>query len=371
MNKDLLEQLRAEIGDLFFVEDITSDFPQAGAVRFRGRLQVSQNEAYARLRERLAPYQLNPLIGRDGDQDVLVVMPRGTMPAAAPQAGEAVSVGRPWLNVVLFIATVFTVLLAGIQQDTGNFWADLLSGWPFAVGLLGILLTHEFGHYFAAKYHGVPATLPFFIPMPLSVLGTFGAVINIKAQIQDRKALLDIGAAGPLAGLIVALPVLLVGLALSPVQSMEGQCTELEPCLMEGNSLLYLGAKYLVHGQILPDGELDVMLHPLAFAGWAGILVSALNLLPVGTLDGGHIAYALLGKKARYLYLPMVLFTLVLGIWWNGWWLWSVLLLLFGRMQAQPRDDVTALDGKRKVIAVVALLVFVLSFTPIPLVIIP
>ena len=364
---DLIKRLRAEIGDLFLVEDITSHFPSAGAVRFRGRLLVPTQEASAKLRSRLAPYELRPIIRRVEERDVLVVLPEVDLPAT----DVAAPVGRPWVNVVLFVATVFSVMLAGMQQSTGNFLADLFSGWPFAAGLLITLLTHEFGHYFAAQYHGVAATLPYFIPMPLSVLGTFGAVINVKAPMRDRRALLDIGAAGPLAGLIVALPVLLIGLALSPVESMVGQCTVEQPCWMEGNSLLYLGAKFLIHGRVLPGDGLDVMLHPLAFAGWAGILVTALNLLPVGTLDGGHIAHALLGDKARYLLYPILLILVVLGTYWNGWWLWAGMLFVFGRRRARPLDDTTPLDGKRKAIAVLALVVFVLTFTPLPLIIVP
>ncbi len=363
---DLSKQLRAEIGDLFAVEDITSDFPVPGAVRFRGRLLTSAREAQAKLGTRFEPYGLRPLLRREGGQDVLLALPATELSADE----SAPSVGRPWVNIVLFVATVFTVLMAGVQQSTGNFLADLLTGWPFAAGLIVILLTHEFGHYFAARYHGVAATLPYFIPMPLSLLGTFGAVINIRSPMRDRRALLDIGAAGPLAGLIVALPVLLVGLALSPVEPI-GQCPADTICYLEGNSLLYLGAKYLVHGQVLPGGGMDVMLHPLAFAGWAGILISALNLLPVGTLDGGHIAYALLGDKARYLFYPILLILVLLGIYWNGWWLWAGLVFLFGRMHARPLDNATPLDDRRKVIALVALIVFVITFTPLPITIIP
>jgi membrane-associated protease RseP (regulator of RpoE activity) len=310
---------------------------------------------------------MTPLIRRVDEQDVLIVLPEMVLPAAPAETPT----GRPWVNLALFVATVFSVLLAGMQQSTGNFIADLFSGWPFAAGLLVTLLTHEFGHYFAAQYHGVPASLPYFIPWPLPPLGTFGAVITIKARMQDRRSLLDIGAAGPLAGLIVALPVLFVGLALSSVEPLAGQCTAEQPCLLEGNSLLYLGAKFLIHGRVLPGDGLDVMLHPLAFAGWAGILVTMFNLLPVGTLDGGHIAYALLGEKARYLFYPILVALLVLGINWEGWWLWAAMLFVFGRRRARPVDDATPLDGKRKVIAVIAMVVFVLIFTPLPMTLIP
>jgi Zn-dependent protease len=360
--EDLARQITAEIGDLFLVEDITSDYPQAGAVRFRGRLLVPAEDAYARLNQRLKPRSLVPVIRQSGQTDVLIVLP------AAELSG--VGTGRPWVNLVMFLATAVSVLLAGAQQSTGNLLADLLSGWPFAVGLLGILLTHEFGHYFAARAHGVAATLPYFIPFPLSILGTFGAVIQIKAPMRDRKAVLDIGAAGPLAGLIVALPVLLLGLSLSPVQPA-GSCPPEMVCYLEGNSLLYAGAKLLMFGRFLPSGGEDVWLHPLASAGWAGLLVTAFNLLPIGTLDGGHVAYALLGQRARHLYFPLLLAVGGLGLVWNGWWLWAIMIFFFGRARAQPLDDTTPLGGRRKLIAVVACLVFVLTFTPLPITIIP
>jgi membrane-associated protease RseP (regulator of RpoE activity) len=363
---DLAERLRAEIGDLFYIEDVTAGYLEPGSVRFRGRLLVTTQEAYAKLRERFAPYRLTPVIRRIDEQDVLFALPARRVGADPAQ----VSTGKPWVNVALFLATVFTVLMAGVQQSTGNFWADLLSGWPFAVGVLGILLTHEFGHYFAARFHGVATTLPYFIPMPFSLLGTMGAVIVNRGAMRDRRTLLDIGAAGPLAGLIVAMPVLLVGLALSPVEPM-GSCPPDMVCYLEGNSLLYLGAKYLVHGLWLPGEGMDVMLHPLASAGWAGVLVTMFNLLPVGTLDGGHIAYSLLGKRARLLFWPILLALGGLGFLWSGWWLWAGLLFFFGRMHAQPLDDATPLDGRRKLIAVIALAVLVLTFTPLPITFLP
>jgi membrane-associated protease RseP (regulator of RpoE activity) len=353
---DLAHQLLAEIGDVFAVDDVTSDFPQEGAVRFRGRLLVPHREAYAKLRDRFAPYKLMPVVRRVEDQEVLLALPEA----------QAVSTGRPWVNVVLFVATVLSVMLTGAEQSTGNLLADILSGWPMALGLMGILLAHEFGHYFAARYHGVPTSLPYFIPMPLiSPFGTFGAVIVNKGQMRDRRALLDIGAAGPLAGLIVAIPILLIGLSLSTVDSQV--CPPGQMCYSEGNSLLYAAAKYLVFGRMLPSGGEDVWLHPLAFAGWAGILVTALNLLPVGTLDGGHVAHALWGRQAGRFYLPVVLGLAGLGFLWQGWWLWAGLTFMFGRMGAQPLDDATPLDGKRKVVAVMALAAFVLTFTPIPI----
>ena len=188
--------------------------------------------------------------------------------------------------------TVVSVLFAGASAWDGDvalrpalWWR----GWTFAVPLLSILLAHEFGHYLAARWHRVPASLPYFLPMPLSPFGTWGAVIVMPQRISSRRALLDIGAAGPLAGLVVALPVLCLGLAWSPVEPLQSHG------ILEGQCLLYGLLKRVVLGAI-PSGY-DVTLHPVAFAGWAGLFVTMINLLPVGQLDGGHIAYALLGPK--------------------------------------------------------------------------
>src|SRR5262245_41939893 len=275
-------------------------------------------------------------------------------PASEPQA-EA----RPFrwkTNLVLFIATVFSVFLTGtlyggdIPEEGG--WLTLLralpSGWKFAVPLLTILLTHEFGHYFAARYHKVDASLPYFIPLPLlSPFGTMGAVISMRGRIRSRNALLDIGASGPLAGLCVAIPVLVIGLMRSPVHAA------MSAGFQEGQSLLYLGLKRVILGPI-PAGH-DVFLDPVAFAGWSGLFVTALNLIPIGQLDGGHIAYALFDRKqnryARILHgalLGMFVYNLVAfmipiaqkGAWgWTGqaisnslfWLMWFGLLHLVRR----------------------------------------
>ncbi len=205
------------------------------------------------------------------------------------------------------------------------FLAIITNGWPFAVSLMAILGCHEFGHYLVGRHHGVHVTLPYFIPMPFSSIGTMGAFINMKEPPKNRKVLLDIGIAGPLAGLVVAIPVLLIGLSLSQVTRLQvepGQMIQ-----MEGNSVLYLLSKFAVFGQLLPSpatyagvnpflywlryffsgtplplGGLDVNLSQVAWAGWIGLLVTAMNLIPAGQLDGGHVLYVLFGqKKARSL----------------------------------------------------------------------
>jgi membrane-associated protease RseP (regulator of RpoE activity) len=213
----------------------------------------------------------------------------------------------------------------------------------------------------------------------------------MKEPPKNRRILLDIGIAGPIAGLVVAIPVLLLGLSLSHIDQITlapGQGFQLE-----GNSLLYLLAKYVIFGRLLPApasygglspllywvryfftsqplpvGGIDVMIHPIAWAGWAGLLVTALNLIPAGQLDGGHVISVLLGKRARAL-LPFVLGALVLlGFAWQGWWIWAFLVLLLGRVYAEPLDQITALDSRRKAVAVLGIILFVLVFTPVPLV---
>ena len=188
---------------------------------------------------------------------------------------------------------------------------NIFTGWPFALSLLGILVAHEFGHYFMSLYHKTPATLPYFIPFPLSPLGTMGAAIIMRGVPKNKRILFDIGVAGPIAGLVVAIPVLFYGLSLSTLGTIYPNPNG----FIEGNSLIYFFAKYVTFGQLLPAplepqgilywiryfftggpipfGGMDVFIHPVAFAGWAGILVTALNLIPAGTLDGGHVIYGL------------------------------------------------------------------------------
>jgi membrane-associated protease RseP (regulator of RpoE activity) len=298
--------------------------------------------------------------------------------------------------VILFVATCLSVLW------TGALWAgartlddlpfpatpsELWKGWVYAVPLMSILLCHELGHYIAARVHGVPASLPHFLPLPLvSPFGTLGAVIAMPERIRSRNALLDIGAAGPIAGMVVALPVLLVGLSLSPVQAqLEGAH------LQEGQSLLYWLLKYLIKGHI-PSGH-DVILHPTAMAGWVGLFVTMINLLPWGQLDGGHIAFALLGpvqnriaRLVRWGVLGFFFYNLLgfvgpvllgnsqmtlAGAFGNSltWLVWYGLLGLLGRSMGHEHPPVEAgeLTRARRLVATGCLVLFVLLFMPTPL----
>lgn len=366
-------------------------------MRYRGKLALEAQEAYDQLAQSLRPLSVTPLFRQEGQEDVILLLQGILRPRPS----------NPWINALFFVLTVLSMLFAGtfyhypgpITSDIQAMWPylvpSLLMGLAFTASMLAILLAHEFGHYLAARYHRTTVTLPYFIPFPLSPFGTMGAFIQLKEPPKNKRILLDIGIAGPLAGLVVAIPVLILGLYLSQIDRLPLVLRAGQSLSLEGNSLLYLLAKYVVFGRLLPDpsnasvanpvlywiqyfftgrpvpfGGEDVMLHPIAWAGWAGLLITALNLIPAGQFDGGHLIYVLQGKRARRL-LPFILVILLgLGFVWSGWWLWAFLIFLLGRVYAEPLDQITALDKRRKALAIFGLVVFVLVFTPIPLAII-
>jgi membrane-associated protease RseP (regulator of RpoE activity) len=206
----------------------------------------------------------------------------------------------------------------------------------------------------------VRATLPFFIPFPILPFGTLGAVIRMDSRMPDRRVLFDIGVAGPLAGLAVTIPAIYFGLQMSQIV-VPGETGGISL----GESLLFQGISWLAIGPV-PEGY-DTLLHPLAYAGWAGLFVTALNLLPIGQLDGGHILYALLGERSDLLYrIALALFALLCIIWYHGWFLLVILLLWFGYRHPPTLDHFTPLDSKRRIIAYLTLVIFLLSFTPVP-----
>jgi membrane-associated protease RseP (regulator of RpoE activity) len=284
---------------------------------------------------------------------------------------------RYGLALLLFALSCASTTFVGAQNG------GLQSGLAFSVPLMSILLAHELGHYVAARVHRVPASLPYFIPIPVAPLGTMGAVILMRQRIQSRNALLDIGAAGPLAGLVVALPVLAYGIAMSPVSPSPPSY------MQEGHSLLYLFMLRALKGEI-PPGQ-DIQLSPTAFAGWAGLLVTMINLIPALQLDGGHVAYALLGERYHALsrFLRRALLPLALGIallygipaysagkrgdalWgelmpatqWFTWWLLLWFLGRRGGHEHPPTDD-SRLSPCRRAIALFTLGMFVLLFMP-------
>lgn len=354
MGAEVAFRLRGVLADLFELQDMTVG--RGGRAQLRGRLQRPPQEAYRLAAERLRPLGYMPIFRREGKDDVIHAVPR-----LPPVPGS-----RNWVGGLLFGLTVLSMLFVGINisgwDPSRGTLPNPLSGVPFAGTLLAILGAHELGHYFVGRYYGVPVSLPYFIPMPLSIFGTMGAVIRLKAPPTNRRVLLAIAAAGPLAGLAVALPLLVVGLKLSQVGPLAGYG------VLEGNSLLYAAIKFLIFGRLLPGGGLDVNLHPVAFAAWAGLFVTGLNLIPAGQLDGGHVMYALAGARARYLSMILTLALALLGLVWPGWFLWSGLLFVLGRTFAVPLDDITRLDRPRVLLAVAMLVIFALVFTPIPLV---
>jgi membrane-associated protease RseP (regulator of RpoE activity) len=197
------------------------------------------------------------------------------------------------INIILFIVTMATTLLAGALHTGVNIFENpeqIFRGIPFSFSLMGILMAHELGHYLIAKKHGLNVTLPYFIPAPPFIIGTFGAFIKIRSAVRDRRMLLDVGAAGPLVGVVVSIPFLILGLWLSEVKAVQGQTGA-----NLGSSLFLSFLSWIIFGPV-PEGY-DIILHPVGFAGWIGLLVTSLNLLPIGQLDGGHVAYALLGEK--------------------------------------------------------------------------
>lgn len=301
----------------------------------------------------------------------------------------------PWVNAVLFLATAATTLLAGFAVGApadATFTAVevLRHGWPYAAALLGILGTHEMGHWLLARRHGVDATLPFFIPgppFPVGV-GTFGAVIRIRSALPSRRATLDIGLAGPLAGLAVAVPLLIWGLAHStlvdtgplpapgPSSALEQLVAWLKDlpapaeagrAIVMGDSLLTWGLQRLVWGT-LPPGK-DLLLHPVALAGWLGLLVTALNLFPLGQLDGGHGIYALLGRERALRVSRLVSYGLLgCGLFLSTSWLvwWALTRFLVG-LRHPPTWDERPLDPARRAVAIAGLVLFVLTFVPVPI----
>jgi membrane-associated protease RseP (regulator of RpoE activity) len=257
------------------------------------------------------------------------------------------------MNVILFIATVFTTIYAGYLFAGHN----LFDGVAFAIALLGILGIHETAHYYAARKHKVKSTLPYFIPAP-TLIGTFGAVINVKSPIPDRNSLFDLGFSGPLAGIIVAIPVLIIGIHLSTIVPIASQTVALSnPPII--TILMYFMLPPIPAGYAL-------QIHPLVFAGWVGIIVTLLNLMPVAFLDGGHIVRSLFTERIhKIISIIGVLVTLVLQ--WYPMAVLMMLILVLNKRHPGALDDVSRLTLWRKGMAVVMLIIFILCLTPAPI----
>jgi len=408
MSSPEIEFLNSQVSKVFRIEDVTLGNPREWIARYRGYfLNEDTAAAYDQLADAVREYNLIPLFRKgDDDKQIIFLAPPPDIPKPST---------RTTVNIVLFILTVLSMMLTGVDVppqltfDSESAYilykiSHILTGWPFALSMMGILFAHEMGHYLACRYYKVPATLPFFIPAPvISPFGTLGAFIAMRGIPKNKRILFDVGVAGPLAGLVIAIPVLFYGLSISQLGPIELPPVGFQGTL-EGNSLFYLLSKYLVFGKLLPEpvsmnglspllywlqyffsghpipyGGLDVQLNSVAWAGWGGLLVTVLNLMPLGTLDGGHVAYGLFGEKARKIFplmigllitfsiLPAVL-SLSLTAFNFNWLLWGMILFWLGNVRTQPLDDITPLDPTRRALGIFILIVFVLLFTPIPLV---
>jgi membrane-associated protease RseP (regulator of RpoE activity) len=273
---------------------------------------------------------------------------------------------RRLLHLGLLLATVVTTVIAGALQQGVNPLETpelLYKGIPFSFTLLLILGAHEMGHYLVSRQHHLDVSLPYFIPAPPIpfIIGTFGAFIRIRSPIRDKRALLDVGCAGPLTGVMVSIPVILVGLKLSAVTVIGGG----EGTLTLGEPLLFKLLSWLALGPLTPDQ--NIVLHPVAFAGWIGLLVTALNLIPVGQLDGGHVAYALFPEHHRYISLVSLGLLVICGVlFWQGWLLWAALIAFLGWRHPPPYQFWVPLDRRHRVLGIITIAVFVLTFSPAP-----
>jgi membrane-associated protease RseP (regulator of RpoE activity) len=296
----------------------------------------------------------------------------------APLAEKPQSLRSLLIAAALFAATLASTLAVGAQFAIGYaqnrvnpplllesyaaIWQDpgrLLLGLPFAFTLMGILLAHELGHYFACRYYGISATYPYFIPAP-TIIGTMGAFIRIRSPIVNRTALFDVGLAGPVVGFVFAVPALALAIAYSKV--VPG--AEASSPVVFGEPLLGRLLAALLKPGVAAE---NILLHPVGRAAWVGLFATALNLLPAGQLDGGHVVYALSSRNHRRISAACILVLLPMGVWlWQGWLVWAVLLMLLGYRHPALLDRWEPLDRRRRVWAVVALVIFLLCFIPVP-----
>lgn len=395
------------VGRVMSAEETTLGGPKQGFVfRARGRLLIESEAAFAELASAVKPLGLMPVLREENGLHVILLVKDLTRPGT----------GSGRTNLILFILTlasvIFTAAIGSVPASAipcetpatlaGEWKSIMLSaqwslghlgaGLPFALSFLAVLGSHEFGHYLAGRKNKTAVTLPFFIPLPLiSPFGTLGAVISMREPPRNRNVLTEIGIAGPLTGFLVAIPILIVGLLLSTVQALP---TTLGPCetfSLEGNSILYMLAKLAVFGRMLPAPAhfdippllfylrslftgfpfpmqgVDVFIHPIASGAWAGLMITGLNLIPAGQLDGGHLLYAIFGDRAGRVLPWIIVGLVVLGLSWPGWFLWVIIIFLFGRAHAEPLDTVTPLSPRHRVLAILGLILFLLIFTPIPL----
>ena len=353
-----IELLQREVGQRFPFYDMKSNI---NTVAFFCRIdEETLEEKFESLRLILSEKHYIPMIRFEHGEHIIYIVKK-------PESKKKKSV---WINIILLVATVFTTTLAGALQwvDINQVdWMNMISFsylWQgfifFSVPLLLILGVHEMGHYYASKKHHVDASLPYFIPLPPPfLLGTFGALISTREPIPNRKALLDIGIAGPLCGFLVAIPISLIGFFLMQqhplaIPSTGGNMVLLPPLLLQ-----WMGSLFSI-----PQ---NAIIHPTLFAGWVGIFLTAVNLLPAGQLDGGHVARAVLKEKHKYVSWVVIFVLAGLSFFYTGWLMFAIIILLFiGTQHQPPLNEITRLDTRRKLLGLAILIIFILSFAPIP-----
>jgi len=330
---------------------------------FRGKLRDSAEQAFSKLRRTL-PMGTIPLLQEDDEKDraVILLAPSPDQVHTEPQI-------RPWVHWVLFLATLVTTTAAGAAQQGVNLWREpgrFTVGLPYALGLMAILGVHELGHYFVARRHGIHVTPPYFIPVPFA-LGTFGAFIQMRSTPENRSMLFDVAVAGPLAGLVIAVPALLIGLHSSTIVPGDVLGSVHESGTSVGSSVLFALLAKLSLGKALTYGHV-VRLNPLAFAGWLGLFITALNLLPIGQIDGGHIVQALFGRRVGQTIGSVAMWSLLLLALfvWPGLMMWALLIFFIAGPSIPPLNDVTPLSGGRRWLGYAALVLLGLILIPLP-----
>jgi hypothetical protein len=353
MSKSLYYQL----ADIF---EITAIYSHNDRILFRAKPYKEKEESLRRMRKRLTTSGFEANVREDSHGLLIAV-------------GEAASKRIPRIHIILFFSTLVSMFFVPslIMFDLGDFLHPrkiieyfsqsgvIIQNLEFTVALMMILLCHEFGHYLAGRRRGVLMSLPYFIPGP-TIFGTFGAIIKSRSPFSNRRDLLETGAAGPVAGFVIAIIVLSIGLADSKIVPLDsgGGFIMSDPLIMRFLSWLIVGS--------VPDGH-TVALSALAYAGWGGLFVTMLNLLPLGQLDGGHIIYGLAGRWQRTISKIFIAFLLILGFWWMGWWIFGALIFLFGLNHPPTLDDNFRISPATRMLGISAIVIFIICFMPVPL----
>ena len=365
ISRDTLNRFEERVRSVLAV---TGHEVHGDAVLFEGRLKTSPEAALAELREVFAPDRLTPLLREATGAEVRLAL----FPETKGLVQQPIVVEKPkWrVHLLLFLLTLLMTTWAGALHAGVNLLQEpgrIAVGFPYSLGLMLILGAHELGHYFTARRHGIWVTPPYFIPAPFA-LGTFGAFIRIKSLSPDRRATFDVAVAGPLAGLVFAIPALLIGLRQSRIVIESASPEIVHTGMQIGSSFLMAIMAKLALGASTLEGH-QLILHPLAFAGWLGLLVTALNLLPIGQLDGGHIAHAMFGARRGHAISVgglMTLFALALFVW-PGLMMWALVVwFIAGDRDAPPLNDVTPLNTGRRVLGWLVFVILAAILIPVP-----